>query len=107
MLDDATVTDVATRYGVDRQTLHHRLVRYAEASGASWGLRCNEYFLLARKRLASFRSAGRLPHRRRFDTDLAANGEGDCPRARPPTKGSGSHGTAVNISDTTDLLNIH
>ncbi len=29
VLDGATVTDVATRYGVDRRTLHRWLVRYA------------------------------------------------------------------------------
>ena len=35
MLDGATVTDVATRYGVDRRTLHRWLVRYAsEGLGA-------------------------------------------------------------------------
>ncbi len=28
VLDGATVTDVATRYGVDRRTLHRWLVRY-------------------------------------------------------------------------------
>ena len=35
VLDGATVTDVATRYGVDRRTLHRWLVRYAsEGLGA-------------------------------------------------------------------------
>jgi transposase len=35
VLDGAKVTDVATRYGVDRRTVHRRLVRYAnEALGA-------------------------------------------------------------------------
>jgi len=35
VLDGATVTDVATRYGVDRRTLHRRLLRYAsEGLGA-------------------------------------------------------------------------
>ena len=29
VLDGATVTDVATRYGVDRRTLHRWLLRYA------------------------------------------------------------------------------
>ncbi len=29
VLDGATVSDVATRYGVDRRTLHRWLVRYA------------------------------------------------------------------------------
>jgi transposase len=35
VLDDATVTDVATRYGVDRRTLHRWLVRYATEGRAA------------------------------------------------------------------------
>ena len=47
VLDGATVTDVATRYGVDRRTVHRCLVRYANyglaalAEGSSKPDRCS------------------------------------------------------------------
>jgi len=38
----ATVTDVATRYGVDRRTLHRWLLRYSNEGLAAWADRSSK-----------------------------------------------------------------
>ncbi len=60
VLDGATVSDVATRYGVDRRTLHRWLVRYATEGLAALTDRSSKP---DRSLSPSGRSRDRGPHR--------------------------------------------